>query len=413
MANAIVTPQWITRESLRILHQKSNFIGRINRQYDDSFKVSGAKIGTNLQVRLPNKYTVRTGPTMAAQNTVERFVTLPVATQRGVDVNFSSLELTMQVDDFSERILKPAVSRLTANVESNTLALGNQVYTSVGTSSALIGFNTVAASRRFLDDALAPDDGMRSLHLGTQGQVNYMQDTKALFHAGSALDEQFLDGMVDRALGYDVFANSLVTPFVAGTYGGAPVVNGAGQGVSGIGNAYSATSSLVTNGWTAGGTTLNAGDIFTMAGVYAVHDETKQNLGYLKQFVVVNQVSDTAGAITATISPALILSGAYQNVTNSPAAGAVITMNTPSAAVVGTNLAYHRDAFIFASADLILPGSISKDEFAEREVFDGISLRVVRRYDINNDLMPARIDVLFGSTVGLIETSCKLISQIA
>ena len=123
MANAILTPQMITREALRILHQKLNFVGSIERQYDDRFAKSGAKIGDTLQVRLPNEYTVRTGATLAAQDTTEKKVDLTVATQKGVDVNFSSAELTLSLDDFAQRILQPAMATLAANVESDALSM--------------------------------------------------------------------------------------------------------------------------------------------------------------------------------------------------------------------------------------------------------------------------------------------------
>jgi P22 coat protein - gene protein 5 len=214
----------------------------------------------------------------------------------------------------------------------------------------------------------------------------------------------------------------LVVPYTSGIYGGSTptmLTTGAPQGNNGVGNQYVATSTISTVGWGSGTTTLNAGDVFTIAGVYAVHDETKANLGYLKQFVVVTQVSDTAGAIAnLVISPAIISGGAYQNVSALPATSAAITMAIPNSStttgvVVAQNLAYHRDAFIFATADLILPGSINKEEFAEREEFEGISLRVVRRFDINNDFMPCRIDVLYGYTPALIEIGGRTISVVS
>lgn len=415
--NSIVTPQWVTRESLRILHQKSNFIGRVNRQYDDRFVVAGAKVGTVLDVRLPNKYVIRTGAPISAQNTVERFVQLPVATQKGVDTNFSSIELTMQVDDFSERILRPAVARLAANIEGDALNMLKSTYNLAGTSTTTVGFNTIAAVNRILDDQLAPRDGLRTLTLGTQGVRDFMTDTKGLFHAGRALDEQFLEGELDDVLGYNVYSNSLVVPYTFGTYVGSTptmLTTGSPQGNTGVGNQYIATSTISTVGWASGATTLNAGDVLTIAGVYAVHDETKVNLGYLKQFVVATTVSDSSGAIASlVISPAIISGGAYQNVSALPATSAAITIAAPSASIVAQNIAFHRDAYIFSTADLILPGSINKEEFAEREEFEGISLRVVRRFDINNDFMPCRIDVLYGYTTGLVETSCRTISQIS
>ena len=317
----------------------------------------------------------------------------------------------MQVDDFAERILKPAVARLAANIEADALSMIDQTYNLVGTAGTTVGFNTLAAANRILDDQLAPRDGLRTLTLGTQGVRDFMTDTKGLFHAGKALQDQFLEGELDNVLGFDTYSNSLVVPHTFGTYSGTPLTNGVNQGNAGTGNAYVATTTLATDGWTS--TTLKAGDVFTIAGVYAVHDETKANLGYLKQFVVTQTVTDSAGAINAVISPAIIAGGAYQNVSNLAADNSAITVAATTGAIVAQNVAFHRDAYIFASADLILPGSINKEEFAEREEFEGISLRVVRRFDINNDFMPCRIDVLYGYVPALVETAVKTISQIS
>lgn len=413
MANTIATPLWITRESLRILHQKANFIGRINRQYDNSFVVSGAKVGQNLQVRLPNKYTIRSGATMSTQNTVERYVTLPIGTQKGVDMNFSSQELTMQLDDFSDRIIKPAITRLAANVEADALNMLNSVYNYVGSSSTTVGFNSFAALQRILADSLAPDEAL-TLTLGTQQVRDFMTDTKGLFHAGKALEEQYLDGMVDHALGFDVFRNSLVVPHTVGTYAGTPVVKtGANQGNAGTGNAYVSTSVLSTTGWSSGASTLNVGDIITISSVFAVHDETKANLGYLKQFVVTSTISDTVGEIDAVISPGIIYGGAYQNVSAAAVAAATITVMAATGSVLAQSVGYHRDAFIFASADLIQPGTINANEWCERQVMDGISMRIGRRWDVVNDFFPTRCDVFYGYTTALIETACRMISSVS
>src|SRR5688572_5763206 len=122
MANTILTPTAVTREALRILHQKLNFIGTINRGYDDSFAKKGAKIGNDLKIKLPNQYTVRSGATLDVQDTVEDSVTLTVSSQKGVDINFSSEELTMDLDSFSKQVLDPAMAVLAANVESDAMS---------------------------------------------------------------------------------------------------------------------------------------------------------------------------------------------------------------------------------------------------------------------------------------------------
>ena len=128
MPNTLLTPTAVTRESLRVLHQKLNFVGNITREYDSSFAKEGAKIGDSLKIRLPNEYTVRTGATLRTQDTTEASTTLQVSTQKGVDLNFTSADLTMSLDDFSKRILDPAMSVLAANIEADALNMYKDVY---------------------------------------------------------------------------------------------------------------------------------------------------------------------------------------------------------------------------------------------------------------------------------------------
>ena len=180
MPNTILTPTQVTRKALMILHQKLNFIGSINRQYDDSFAKSGAKIGDSLKIRLPNQYTVRSGATLSAQDTGEASVTLQVATQKGVDVNFSSAELTLSLDDFSERILEPAMSVLAANVEADAMNMYKDVYNQTNNQGSAASFAKILAGRKNLVDNLAPLSD-RTANLNTQDNVDLVDALKGLF----------------------------------------------------------------------------------------------------------------------------------------------------------------------------------------------------------------------------------------
>lgn len=415
MSNTIVTPSWVTRESLRILHQKATATERVNRTYADQFKVNGTKMGTAISVRLPNQYTVRSGATLSVNNTVERFVTLTLGSQKGVDISFSSVELAMQVDDYSERIIVPAMSVLAASVDADTLKNTNNFAVQTGVSSAAVSFSTLAYARRLLGDNLAPaSDGLRSLLANTQTVRDFNVDTKGLFNNQQAIGEAYLDGeLAERIQGFNTYETTLLPTYTTGTFGSStPVVKtGTTCGNAGTGNSWVSTTTLSTTGWASGGSTLNAGDVLTISTVFACHPETKVSLGYLKQFVVTSTISDTSGEIDAVISPAIISGGAYQNVTALATSGSTITMASASNSTFGQNLALHRDAILWASADLIDLSDVVK--YTAREEMDGISMRFAKVYDVNNDLVPGRLDVLYGSCVGHNGLACRVIHSIS
>ena len=409
MANSILTPQIITREALRILHAQSNFLTKINRQYDSRFAVNGAKIGTNLDVRLPNKFTVRTGSTYSGQNMVERKVSLPVATIKGVDCTITDTELTMSLNDFSDQFLKPAMNQLASDIEySAMLAMYKTVPNSVGTVSTQIDYKKFQQAGQRLTENLAPTSD-RTFLLNPASRVEFSDAVKGLFQASSNIEDQYREGMVGRTGGFDVFENTMIPVHTTGTYGGTPLTNGATQGSTGSGNAYVATSSIVTDGWTSGGTSLKAGDIVTFAGCYDVHPETKVSTGVLKKFVIVSDVSNTTGAITMTVSPGVIAGGAYQNCSNRIADNSAIVVLGTSATAYGQNLAFHKDAFTFVSADLDIPKGM---DMAARERFGNISMRFVRWFDGDAGEWKSRFDILHGMAALYPELACRLVHQL-
>ena len=409
MANSILTPSIITKEALRILHAQSNFLTKINRQYDSRFAVNGAKIGTNLDVRLPNKFTVRTGSTYSAQDMVERKVSLPVATIKGVDCTITDTELTMSLNDFSDQFLKPAMNQLASDIEySAMLAMYKSVPNTVGTVSTQIDYKKFQQAGQKLTENLAPSSD-RTFLLNPSSRVEFSDAVKGLFQASNNIDDQYREGMVGRTGGFDVFENTMIPVHTTGTYGGTPLTNGATQGSTGANNAYVATSSIVTDGWTSGGTSLKAGDSITFAGCFEVHPETKVSTGVLKKFVIVSDVSDTTGAITMTVSPGVIAGGAYQNCSNRIADNSAITVLGTSATAYGQNLAFHKDAFTFVSADLDIPKGV---DMAARERFGNISMRFVRWFDGDNGQWKSRFDILYGTAALYPELACRLVHQL-
>lgn len=363
-----------------ILHQKCNFIGSINRQYDDSFAKDGAKIGDSLKIRLPNEYTVRTGITMASQDTVETSTTLQVASVKGVDLNFTSQELTLSLDDFAERILDPAMSVLAANVEADAISMYQDVNQIVDQDTAAFSFSTMQAGRQVLSEALAPMSP-RYANLQPKHTTKFINDVKGLFHDDDEIARQYKDGKIGRTGGFTVYENTLINDHQTGT--AAKTTGYLSNGVAQVGSSI---------GIDTGTTTFNKGDVITWAGVFRVHPETKANTGVLMQTVVTAAYAGGAGNIQ--ISPAIVATGGRQNVSNAIADNsAVVKVGAGASELLNTSLAYHRDAFTFATADLVLPKGV---DFAAREVMDGISMSIVRDFTVTDRSFPCRVDVLYG-----------------
>lgn len=393
MANSLLTPTAVTRKALQILHQKLTFIGSINRAYDDSFAKSGAKIGDSLKIRTPNQYTVRTGATLSAQDTTESSVTLQVATQKGVDLNFTSSELTLSMDDFSERILEPAMAVLAANIESDALSMYKDVYQIVdgdAVAPALVHFLT---GRQFLNEALTPMDNSRTALLTPEHCRKIVDGLKGLFQDSSEIAKQYREGMMGRTAGFNFGESTHLSTHTTGT---------AAKTTAYLTNGVAQTGASIAVD--TGTTTFKKGDVITIAGVNMVHPETKADLGRLQQFVLTADYAGGAGSIA--VSPSITASGATQNVSNAAADNsAVVKVGAGASELLTNSLVYHKNAFTFATADLIMPQGV---DFSAREVYDGISMRVVRAYDINADKFPCRLDVLYGFKTLRPQLACRI-----
>lgn len=396
MSNTLLTPVMITREAQRILHQKLTFVGNVNRQYDDSFAVSGAKIGDTLKIRLPNRYTVRTGRAVNVQDTTETSVALQVATMKGVDMAFTSQDLTLSLDDFSKRIIDPAVSVLAANIEADALSMVNDIPYTVGTAgttpNALLTYLQAGA---ILDGNLAPRDSNRTIHINPLAMATIVDSLKGLFQDSAAIRDQYREGLMGRTAGLDWYANSLMDQSTWQNGGDITVtVNGASQ-----------TGSSLAIGGVTNPTTFYRGQVFTIPGVYQVHAETRQATSRLQQFVVTSTTTIAGTTGTIPIYPAITTSGSFQTVSASPADTTALTFVGSASTSYGQSIAFHRDAFAFATADLEIPKGV---DMAAREVSDSISMRLVRQYDINNDNMVTRLDCLYGYKTIRPELACRI-----
>jgi len=393
-SNTVLNADMITKRALLILHQKLQFIGNINRAYDDSFAQEGAKIGSTLRIRRPNQFTTRSGAAISVQNIVESNTSLTVDTQLGVDFEFSSKELTMNIDDYAKRYLEPAMAQLAAQIEAN---VWSSMYKSVANvvdadtvAPALIHLNR---ARKRLTDSLAPE-GDRAVLLSTDHTVKFVDALKGLFQDSTQIKDQYRTGMLGRIAGFDLYESTHVSDHQSGT---------AAKTTGYLSNAVSAQTgaSIIVD---TGTTTFLAGDVITFAGVFDVHPETKVSTGVLKQFVVTSNSGTSATSLA--ISPAIVASGARQNVSNGVANDqAVVKIGAGASELLNSSLAFHKDAFTFATADLVLPKGV---DMASRQVYDGISLRFVRDYDISTDQFPARFDVLYGAAAIRPELACRI-----
>ena len=397
--NNLLTPTMITRKALMVLHQKCNFISNVNRQYDDRFAQEGAKIGNTLNIRMPAKYSVRTNATLDPQEDYHRSTPLTVNSQYGVDLSFTTNELTMKIDDFSERIIEPAMAQLAAKIESVCLADAYKLvnnYTNATTDTKMT-YKYFAQGGSYLTDNLAPRTD-RTTIMSPASMVEFMDATKGLFHSADQISKQYAEGMMGKTNGFDVYENTLVPSHTTGTLAGTPLSDGADQGTSDTSNVWASQTTIQIDGATSN-TTLKAGDIITFATVFRVHPESKVSTGQLQRFVVQSDATLTTAVTGAavTIKPAMIYGSgnAYQNcVAASGTDGLTVTLAGAVGSQFTQDLQFHKDAFVFATADLV---DVSQyGAWGARDTMDGISMRIAKQYAIGSDTVPCRLDVLFG-----------------
>ena len=389
MANSILTIDMITRKALEILENNLVITRNVNRQYDDSFAVSGAKIGSTLRIRLPDRALVTDGAALQVQDDNEQFTTLTVSSQKHIGVNFTSAELTMQLDDFAERVLKPRISQLASSIDADVANSFKNVYQSVGTPGTTPSTSLVLLQAQQKLNEAAAVMSPRYATVNPAANAGLVEGMKGLFNPTSTISKQFKNGMMgEGVLGFDeINMSQSIKQYTTGSWGTSITVTAAvsTQGSTSLGISFTGSSK-----------TWNVGDVFTVAGVYAVNPQTRETTGSLQQFVVTAAASGSSTA-TLSVSPAMYTADqALATIDAFPAASAVVTMLGSAATAYPQNLVYHKDAITFATADLLMPQGV---DMASRAVHNGISMRVVRQYDINNDRMPCRIDVLYGFSV--------------
>ena len=416
MSNNLLTISKITNEALMVLENELTFTSEVDRNYDDQFAVVGAKIGNTVNVRKPGRFIGTTGPALNVEDFNETSVPVTLSTQFHVDTQFTTQDLALSLDMFSDRVLKPAIAAIANKIDRDGMSMAvAQTANIVGTAGTVpTDLLTYLTAGAYLDSEGAPRDGRRSCIVEPFTSASIVNSLKGLFVPQEAIASQYRKGLMGRDSGGMNW--KLDQNVVSQTFG----TNGAGATASV--NTTTGTGFL-TSGWASSGSVsitaavatvnLNAGDVFTIAGVFAVNPQNRQPYGSnkLRNFVVKTAVSIASGATTAvTVSPAVITAGQFQNVSiPTTSSTAAVTQFNATGAVSAQNIIMHKNAFTLAVADLELPEGVHfAGRASDKEI--GLSMRVVRQYTINNDSIPTRLDVLYGWAPLYPELACRVAS---
>lgn len=411
MANAFSNPNTYTDDCLRILKNTVVLGANVSRDYEGKFAQSDGKIGDTFNIRRPARFTVRSGATFSAQDYTETSIPLVINTQNGVDTSFTSKELTLNMQDFSNRVIKPQLIMLGQKVDQDGYTnavntVGNETGTA-GTSPNNVSF--LFDVGRKLDDFSVPRVGKRFLALDQGSTASLVAAMTGFFNPTGQIGEQFKEGVfVDgtNTVGLKIAMSQNVQRHTVGPLGGTPLVNGASQGIT---TGWANTGSLITDGWTAAAAArITAGDRFTIANVYAVNPVTRQTTTQLMQFAVTGaQSSDGSGNLTINIEPQIITAGPFQNVNSVPADNAALTFVGTASTAYAMNVAWVPDAFtlgMIKMVDLAAFGGWG----AVRSDSD-FTLRVFRQAAISSDTVGNRVDALYGWASPYPEQACLMV----
>lgn len=399
MANTTLTADIIAKAALPILENELGWLGKMYRAHEEEFQttVNGYAKGQTISIRRPADFTVRTGATMDLQSVIEGKTTLTVDQQIGVDFSFNSVDLTMNITQMAERVIKPAMSNIVNYMANDVLTqMYRGAYNWVGTPGQTINsYADFALGPQRLDEMSTPMDG-RIATLAPADHWGLLGSQTALYIQGAANDA-YRNGELGRIGGIDTYMSQVVPTHTNGTWDATtPLTDGNSQEVTYDTAKNTWTQTLVTDGWDSGAT-ITAGSVFTIAGVYMVNPKTKASTGILQQFVVTADV--TANATTTsdtnlTISPPIIVSGPHQTVTYSGNFdGLAITPVGAASGAYKQNMVFHKNAMALAVVPMEMPQGATG---GSRQTKNGLSIRIQPVYDGINDVSKWRLDMLYG-----------------
>jgi len=413
MANNLLTISKITNEALMVLENELTFTSEVDRNYDDQFAVVGGKIGNTVNVRRPGRFIGTTGPALNVEDFNETSVPVTLSTQFHVDTQFTTQDLALSLDMFSDRVLKPAVAAVANKIDRDGLVMAkNSTANIVGTAGTPpTGLITYLTAGAYLDSEGAPRDGRRSCTVEPFTAATIVDSLKGLFVPQEAIGEQYRKGLMGRdSAGMNWKMDQNVVSHQFGSYSSAVLSCNVTTATGFLTSGWASSSNITIAATSAGSAALNQGDVITIAGVYAVNPQNRQAYGSnkLRNFVVNSAVTvPSSGSVTVNVSPAVITAGQFQNVTvTSTGSQSVVPFNN-TGVVSPQNIIMHRNAFTLACADLELPDGVHfAGRASDKEI--GLSMRVVRQYTINNDSIPTRLDVLYGWAPLYPELACRV-----
>jgi hypothetical protein len=402
MPNEILTPSMIAKEALVLLENQLGVSKKVHRNYQNEF----AKVGDTITIRKPVRFVPRTGATYSAQDVQEGSTTVTMTDQIGVDFEFVSSDLTLKIEQFSERYIKPAMSAMVHKVEGDICGLYNAIWNTVGTPGTTPNsFAALSAAPLRLDLLAVPQDSRCGI-LDPNAGWAIANSATALYMQNKA-SKAYEDAELGMIAGLSLMQTQSVKAHTVGTKAGTPLIAGAGQATTYTLSKTTNSQTLNTDGWTFSSAILKKGDVFTIANVFAVNPVTKQVTTVLQQFVVNADISaDGAGLAALNISPAIITSGAYQNVNAAPADNAAITVLGTASTAYPQNLVMHKNALALVTRPLEIPQGAS---WSARETYNGLSMRIISDYDISSDKQKTRLDMLYGVKAIYPDLACRLV----
>lgn len=395
MANALITPTVIAKEALMQLKNNLRFSKLAHREYKDEF----VKVGNSVNIRKPVKFYTADGATRVNQDVEEANAAITIDKRKHVSWKFSTQDLTLTIDEYSERYVKPAMITLAQTVDAGGAALYSSVWNTVGTPGTTpANYAAWALAARRLTEMAVPTSDRKAI--ADPAAFHATAATLTTLNMPQMAMKAWESGEIGNLAGFQTYESVNVVNHTVGAHGGTPLVDGGSQATTYAASKTTNTQSLVTDGWPNSTAVLKAGDVITLAGVYAVNPVPgegttgKKVMPYLQQFVVTaDATSSGAGAATLTIAPAIITSGPYQTVSAGPADNAAITVLGTASTAYPQNLTFHKNAFALVTVPLDLPDGAN---FKSRETSDGLSIRIVKDYDIDADEDVIRADILYG-----------------
>jgi hypothetical protein len=416
VSNNLLTISKITNEALMVLENELTFTSEVDRNYDDQFAVVGAKIGQTVNVRKPGRFIGTTGPALNVEDFNETSVPVTLSTQFHVDTQFTTQDLALSLDMFSDRVLKPAIAAIANKIDRDgmsmaTLQTANIVGTAGTPPTGLITYLTAGA---YLDSEGAPRDGRRSCIVEPFTSATIVDSLKGLFVPQEAIGDQYRKGLMGRdsaGMNWKMDQNVVSQTFGSNSTTTVTASVSTTTATGFLATGWASSSTITVTAANTGTLNLNAGDTIQIAGVFAVNPQNRQAYGTnkLRNFVVKSTVAIASGSsVSVTVSPAIITAGQFQNVSiPTTSSTAAVTQFNSIGTVSPQNIIMHRNAFTLAVADLELPEGVHfAGRASDKEI--GLSMRVVRQYTINNDSIPTRLDVLYGWAPLYPELACRV-----